>query len=42
MNISWSLHELTKETNWIIEVGLSDHEVDKNTQVVDSVLAHTL
>ena len=32
MNISWSLHELTKEADRIAEVGLtSDREVDKTT-----------
>ena len=31
MNISWSLHELIKEADWIAEVGSSDREVDKVT-----------
>ena len=31
MNISWILHELTKEVNWIVQVESSDWEVDKTT-----------
>ena len=42
MNISWSLHELTKEVDRIAEVGSSDCEVDKTTNKLSNVCRLTL
>ena len=42
MNISWSLHELTKQTDRIVEVGSSHREVDMPTNRLSIVCRLTL
>ena len=42
MNISWTLHELAKDADRIVEVGSSDREVDETTNQLSIVCRLTI